>query len=72
MRSLKEPEGLKAGLLTTARKQALNGLERGKRVVAMPTTITDDGEELTLDLVDEDRQADTSLPVLDQELASLV
>ncbi len=72
LKSLKKPEGFKSWLFTIARNQALNRLERGKRVVAMPTTITDEGEELTLDLVDEDRQADPSLPVLDQELASLV
>ncbi len=72
LKSLKKPEGFKSWLFTIARNQALNRLERGKRVVAMPTTITDDGEELTLDLVDEDRQADPALPVLDQELASLV
>lgn len=70
--SLKKPEGFKSWLFTIARNQALNRLERGKRVVAMPTTITDEGEELPLDLVDEDRQADPALPVLDQELAALV
>jgi RNA polymerase sigma factor (sigma-70 family) len=70
--SLKKPEGFKSWLFTIARNQALNRLERGKRVVTMPTTLTDDGEELTLDLVDEDRQADPTLPVLDRELASLV
>ncbi len=69
---LKKPEGFKSWLFTIARNQALNRLERGKRVLAMPTTITDDGEELTLDFVDEDRAADPSLPVLDRELASLV
>lgn len=69
---LKKPEGFKSWLFTIARNQALNRLEREKRVVAMPTTITDEGDELTLDLVDEDRAADPSLPVLDRELAALV
>jgi RNA polymerase sigma factor (sigma-70 family) len=72
LKSLKKPEGFKSWLFTIARNQALNRLEREKRVGAMPTITTDDSEELTLDLIDEDRQADPSLPVLDQELASLV
>lgn len=69
---LKKPEGFKSWLFTIARNGALNRLERGKRVVAMPTMVTDEGEEMTLDLVDDNRQSDPSLPVLDQELASLV
>lgn len=70
-----EPEEtgrVQSWLFTIARNRALNRLERGKRVGAMPTTITDDGEELTLDLADEDRRADPSLPALDRELAALV
>ena len=40
--SLKKPEGFKSWLFTIARNQALNRLEREKRVGAMPTTITDE------------------------------
>src|SRR5258707_473317 len=70
--SLKKPEGFKAWLFMSARNRALDRMDREKRVRAMPTRITDEGKELTLDVVDESREADPSLPVLDQELASLV